>query len=178
MYSARADERNIVRGTSRYIHALGPPLVASDIRLGSTNRMASGVDPDSLGAGVDAIARRGILVSDVALRLCDDFQPLPLGVETHFARLIEEHRCAGLGGVFWPIRQARVIGISCPCEVHPGVAQLLTQDESAGIACAVLITDFGVVKREGDFAGVERSWTLVQNRRTPGINVGVRGRRT
>src|ERR1700676_5605093 len=82
------------------------------------------------------------------LRLRDDFQPFSLGIVAYFTRRIEEHGSAGLGCVCWPIWQAIVIWISCPCEVHPGLAQLFTQDERARIACAVVIADFGVVKSE------------------------------
>lgn len=82
------------------------------------------------------------------LRLCDDFQPLSFGIMTYLTRRIEEHGCAGLGCVWRPIRQAIVIGISCPCEVHPGLTQLFTEDERVRIACAVVIADFGVVKSE------------------------------
>src|SRR5271168_1583683 len=100
------------------------------------------------------------LLSDSGLG--NQFQSFSFRIITHFAGRVEVHSGARIPGVGRPMRQAAVIGISGPREIHPGRADLLRQSKRLRRTRTVVSADFGIVEGKGNFARVKGTGAIIQ----------------
>src|ERR1700722_11509300 len=71
------------------------------------------------------------------------------------------------------MRQATVIRISGPREVHPGRTDLFRQSKGLRRTGAVVIADPGIIEGESNFASMEWTGAIIQYWCPPGIDVSV-----
>jgi hypothetical protein len=103
-------------------------------------------------------------------------QSFSLRIVAHFAGRVEVHGGARVRGVCGPMRQAAVIRISGPREIHPCRADLLRQNKGFRRTRTVVVTDFGIVEGERNFTRMEGTGAIIQYGCPPSINISVRGR--
>ena len=82
-------------------------------------------------------------------------QSFSFRIIAHFAGGVEIHGSARARGICGPLRQAAVIWISGPREIHPCGADLLGQSKGIRRTRTVMVADFGIVEGKRDFASME-----------------------